>query len=612
MPYQPFILKYRPRSFADVVGQEHVSRTLRNALASGRLVHAYLFTGPRGTGKTTMARILARALNCVNGPTADPCGVCDQCVSIIEGRSMDIIEIDAASNRGIDDIRQLRDSVQYAPSQSRHKLYILDECHMLTTEANNALLKTLEEPPAHAYFALLTTEVHKILPTILSRCQRFDFRPVSAPDTMQMLRRIAEAEGLTVREEALAAIAQAAEGGMRDAESIFEQIVAFSDGEITLELTNQVLGVTDAEALLQIAEIVARQDLPAVFQIVDRLVTEGKNLGRLIEDLTIFFRDLLRLALTGGGGAVWLQLGPEGEQRMRQAAQGIGSERLLAAVHSLAELTVKLKDSAQHALLLELALTELANPAAPAPKAAPRPAPQAPASQAPISGPPPTVMPAPNVPTRVPPIQAEAQGQPMPAAAAPEGAMNRAATPAQPIPSDGPLTPEIVWSHWERVLEQLRVNVRAFLVDAVPTTVQGERLTLTFPAKCRWHAGHLKSHSEPIQQALQQVFSRALVVEACVAPTDQIVPPTATSAAVPASDDVLAKTMEPPVEVAAPPMEAEASPSETDMPPAEDFALQSGQAPEPSPGMSTDAAVAQTMSLFPGSQEVQAAGQNPQ
>ena len=603
MPYQPFILKYRPRTFDDVVGQEHVSRTLRNALSSGRLVHAYLFTGPRGTGKTTMARILARALNCVNGPTPDPCGVCDQCRSIIEGRSMDIIEIDAASHRGIDDIRDLRESVKYAPSESRHKLYILDECHMLTNEANNALLKTLEEPPPHAYFALLTTEVYKLLPTILSRCQRFDFRPVSVPDTMQMLRRIAEAEGLQVQEEALAAIAHAAEGGMRDAESIFEQVVAFSEGGVTLEIANQVLGVTDADTLLQIAEIVARQDLAAVFPVVDRLVTEGKNLGRLIEDLTSFFRDLLRLALAGATGAAWLQLGPDGEARMRQAAQAIGQERLLTSVHALAELAVKLKESSQHALLLELALTELANPAAPAPKPASRPAPAAqpapqaapmaapPAQAPPLSPQPPTVLPTPQVPTRVPPVQATTAPAPEP---------TPPARPA-PMPLDGPLSCAAVWSHWESVLEQLRVNVRAFLLDAVPTQLEGDNLTLSFPAQCRFHAGQVKSHAEAIQGVLQGVFGRRFVLQTRVCDTDSVPPPAGSQPAAPPASAAPA----PGAPIAMPPPTAEpppVAPPEPVLP--------------PEPGKSfvrlflPDDAVAQTLSLFPGSQEVLPPEQN--
>lgn len=620
MPYQPFILKYRPRTFDDVVGQEHVSRTLRNAIASGRLVHAYLFTGPRGTGKTTMARILARALNCVNGPTTDPCGVCDQCVSIIEGRSMDIIEIDAASHRGIDDIRELREGVKYVPTQGQHKLYILDECHMLTSEANNALLKTLEEPPAHAYFALLTTEAHKIIPTIMSRCQRFDFRPVSVTETVGMLRRIAQAEGLTVQDEALMAIAHAAEGAMRDAESIFEQVVAFSDGAITLEIANQVLGVTDAETLMQTAEIVARQDLAAVFPLVDRLVTEGKNLVRLVEDLTSFFRDLLRLTLSGSGGSVWLQLGPQGEARMRQVAESIGSERLLAAVHSLAELCLKLKDSAQHALLLELTLTELSNPPASTPKVAsrPAPAPQQAAQGTPVAPQAPATAPMPQAP----PAPARPAGQPAPQAAAPSS------RPA-PMPLDGPLTCEIIWSHWDSVMDELRragsPHVRAFVVDAVPTGLEGDTLTLSFPSHCQFHVTQLKKqHRETVQKALHRTFGTALTIDARLC--DVKAPPqppgtagvgeeakrgrgeeataTATAAEAPVEAPQAAVEVAPPTPEPAPPRPAPEA--------QEDFQLQPGEAPEPGQGLTHDEAVAQTLSLFEGSQEVLPTDENHQ
>jgi DNA polymerase-3 subunit gamma/tau len=623
MPYQPFILKYRPRTFADVVGQEHISRTLRNALAAGKLVHAYLFTGPRGTGKTTMARILARALNCVNGPTSEPCGVCDQCVSIIEGRSMDIIEIDAASHRGIDDIRELREGVKYGPTQGQYKLYILDECHMLTPEANNALLKTLEEPPAHAYFALLTTEAHKIIPTILSRCQRFDFRPVSVKETVGMLRRIAEAEGLAVQDEALIAIAHAAEGGMRDAESIFEQVVAFSEGEVTLEIANQVLGVTDAETLMQIADLVARQDLAAVFPLVDRLVAEGKNLARLVEDLTSFFRDLLRLTLSGTGGSAWLALGPQGEERMRQVAQSIGGPRLLAAVHSLAELSLKLKDSAQHALLLELALTELSNPAAPAPKApggrdarTTRPAAAAPttaqagATPQPAAPAAPSEAASPGRPEGQPAAQPAPQSPPRPA----------------PMALDGPLTCEAIWSHWESVMDELRrmglPHVRAFIVDAVPTALEAGNLVLSFPAQCQFHASQLKrQHKETVQKALHSIFGQALAIEARICAPDA--PPQPPGAATTGREDgtTAGRQEEATAATSAPEPEPAATPTPTPLPtpaapqaptaPAEDFELQAGQPEEPPAGMSVDEAAAQALTLFAESQEITTPEQNP-
>ena len=269
MTHLPLALKYRPATFADVIGQEHVTRTLSNALERGRTAHAYLFAGPRGSGKTTTARLLAKALNCDRGVTGEPCGECENCVAIAAGRSLDVIEIDAASNRGIDDIKELREAVKYAPAQGRYKVYIVDEVHQLSKDAFNALLKTLEEPPRGVVFVLATTEPHKILPTILSRCQRFDFRPIPLDAIRKRLADIARLEGFALDERAEFAIAKKADGSLRDALSLLDQVVAFGGDSIDLPTLRRLIGVPDEERYLELTELLASGDAAAAMRAIN-------------------------------------------------------------------------------------------------------------------------------------------------------------------------------------------------------------------------------------------------------------------------------------------------------------------------------------------------------
>jgi DNA polymerase III subunit gamma/tau len=291
--YEVFARKYRPQTFDDLVGQTHVSRTLKNAVAQNRLAHAYLFVGPRGIGKTSTARILAKALNCVKGPTVTPCGVCDNCREIAAGNSLDVIEIDGASNNSVEDVRQLRDNVRYAPAKGRYKIYLIDEVHMLSPAAFNALLKTLEEPPAHVKFIFATTEPQKVLPTILSRCQRFDLHRIPANLIAQHLQFIAGKEKITLEPAAAHAIARGAEGGMRDAESMLDQLVAFCGETISEGDVLNVFGFTAEQTVIDLTGRILGGETASALELLYQQCESGKDMMRLMSDLIAYLRDLL-------------------------------------------------------------------------------------------------------------------------------------------------------------------------------------------------------------------------------------------------------------------------------------------------------------------------------
>ena len=355
MSYQVFARKYRPQTFDDLVGQDHVSQTLKNAVEQNRLAHAYLFVGPRGIGKTSTARILAKALNCVNGPTVTPCGVCDNCKEIAAGNSLDVLEIDGASNNGVEEVRELRDNVRYAPAKGRYKIYIIDEVHMLTSAAFNALLKTLEEPPPHVKFIFATTEPQKVLPTILSRCQRFDLHRIPANLIAQHLQFIAKKEKITLEPAAAHAIARGAEGGLRDAESMLDQLVAFCGETIGEADVLNVFGFTSEQTVADLTDKILRGETAEALDLLHDQCEAGKDMMKLMSDLISYLRDLLVFKVKPD--ALADEANPELQKSLagRQAAM-IETDRLLELIDQFAAAEGRMKWAPNKKLHFEVAV----------------------------------------------------------------------------------------------------------------------------------------------------------------------------------------------------------------------------------------------------------------
>ena len=354
MSYEVFARKYRPQTFDDLVGQAHVSRTLKNAVVQNRLAHAYLFVGPRGIGKTSTARILAKSLNCINGPTITPCGKCDNCREIAAGNSLDVIEIDGASNRGIDDVRELRDNVRYAPAKGRYKIYIIDEVHMLTKEAFNALLKTLEEPPPHVKFIFATTEPDKVLPTILSRCQRFDLHRIPPNLIAQHLQVIAGKENITLEPAAAHAIARGAEGGLRDAESMLDQLVAFCGEKISENDVLNVFGFTSEQTVADLIGRILRGETPEAIDLLHQQSESGKDMMRLTSDLIAYLRDLL--VFKAKPDALKEHVVPDVQKSLAAHADLISTDRLLELIDQFAAAEGRMKWAPNKKLHFEVAI----------------------------------------------------------------------------------------------------------------------------------------------------------------------------------------------------------------------------------------------------------------
>lgn len=561
-----FYRKWRPQRFEDVVGQERVIRTLQNALRMNRIVHAYLFAGHRGTGKTTTARLLAKALNCQQGPTPEPCNSCPSCQAISGGYAVDVIEIDAASNRGIDEIRELRERVRLAPAEGRYKVYIIDEAHMMTAEAFNAFLKTLEEPPAHAVFILVTTEAHRLPPTILSRTQRFDFRRVPAKEIARRLQRIAREEGLSVEEDVLFLIARMSDGSVRDAESILDQLATFAQGKITREDVIALLGLVEEEVAHQATEVVISQDPVQALRLASRIVDEGKEVRQVLRFLLEHFRDLL-IVKACPNPAELLDHQESYIAVLREEAAQLSMEQILRAIKILARSESESRFHPQLRLLLELTLLRLAGldqeaplgdlarrvealekHVIPSPPESPeRGVGTRPSSAQPVASPP---RGQPRHPLKgrgggsdPEPQAKEERGKRAPG----EGGLD---PPSTRRSSNGPQEGDedlyaVVASNWGRILEtikQKKMFCHALLIDAGLLKVENGTVLVGLRPGYTFHAEHLQAEENRtlVEEAIAQVVGRPLRFQCLI--TD--LPPASEGTTSQTTDPLVSKAVE--------------------------------------------------------------------
>lgn len=502
--------KWRPASFDEVVGQEHVIRTLRNAISSGRVHHAYLFAGPRGTGKTTTARLLAKAVNCLAPEDQRPCNRCSICEAIQEGRLLDLVEIDAASNTSVEDVRDLRERVGFRPTEARYKVYVIDEVHMLSTAAFNALLKTLEEPPPHTIFILATTEVHRIPPTVLSRCQRFDFRRLALAQIVARLRWLAEQECIQVEDEALVLIARQATGSMRDAESLLDQIASYREGRITAEDVRAALGIGADTLVTRIVEALRLRDVASGLQTINAAIEEGADPRRFARQIVEHLRALLLLQL--GSGAPPIYVADELRPQLEAQASGFVPQQLVRALRLFNEVASATTVSWQIQLPLELAFVEAALhsmelPIAHTSGAGSPSTPTARSVQAPVSA-----------SLSAPLAHSEAAG------ARAEGSQT-VLDGHLPYPTagaaDSPVTLEVLRERWTDFLNVLRprnLPLEALVRSGTPVAVEDEVVVLGFAHDLHRCKAEEERNKRDIEDALAELLGRRCRVRCVLTP----------------------------------------------------------------------------------------------
>jgi DNA polymerase III subunit gamma/tau len=494
--------KYRPQDFEDVVGQEAVVRTLRNAIELGQVRQAYLFAGPRGTGKTSMARILAKALNCAGGPTATPDKTCNACVAIANGSSLDVVEMDAASQRGIDDIREIRERVILQPAEGRYKVYILDEAHQLTDAAWNALLKLIEEPPPHLVFVFCTTELAKVMATVRSRCQTFVFSRPRLPELVRVLRRIADAEGIDVPDAALALIARGGRGSFRDAVSTLDQLASATGNQIDVQSVLQLLGAVEEDALFRLCDAIVDRDTAGALTFLEELAEQGQDLARLVTDLLEHLRHLL-LVQHMGHVPDSLPVTDETRERLREQANQLPAPTVLRLCDLLAVAVEDARQGADPRLPLELALVKVTSPASDLSRE--------------------------SLAFRVEQLEQRSPGGASPAPAPPQPRAAAEPTPVAPQPAPEPesapaaghappLALDQLQDAWQRTVlpavQTRSIPVASLLGEARPAALDGETLTLEFPASADFHR---RQAEEPknvtvIRDALYEVTGHRLGV----------------------------------------------------------------------------------------------------